>query len=74
MAKVKCPDCEAEIQIDNDVKNGDVYSCPCCGLELEYLNGTLKDIELVGEDWGELIGLFKLKGPANSYREWKRTI
>ena len=54
---MKCEDCEAELLLDNDVQDGDIISCPCCGLEYEvkYVNGlvTLKQLSIEGEDWGE---------------------
>lgn len=70
----KCPDCENIFEIPEDTEDGEVFSCPCCGLELEYHKdtGELSQLTIEGEDWGELEGLFKLKGEYNCYRNWKR--
>lgn len=69
---MKCPYCEAELDIPKDVMEGEIISCSGCGLELEYKNGEFQQLVIDGEDWGELIGLFKLKGETNCYRRWKR--
>ena len=72
--KMKCPECGYEFkeyEMDN-YQMGDIVSCPCCGSELELKNGTLIILSFEGEDWGELIGLFKLRGKPNCYRSWKR--
>jgi predicted amidophosphoribosyltransferase len=66
----KCPDCDTDIPLDG-VEESEVISCPCCGLELEYKKGILVELVIEGQDWGELIGLFKLKGKPNSYHEWR---
>ena len=48
-----CPDCYFEIIIDEDVEEGEIISCPSCGLELEYKKGELIPLTIEGEDWGE---------------------
>lgn len=57
MKKAKCPDCDAELEIPEDVMQGEVLSCPSCGLELEVKqNGNsleLQELIIEGEDWGE---------------------
>ena len=56
MIKVfKCPDCDACIEVPDDVENGDVFSCPNCGLELEYVfeRNELIELTLEADDWGE---------------------
>lgn len=53
MEILKCPDCEYEIIVDDDVGDNDVYTCPSCGLELEYVDGKLIELTIEGEDWGE---------------------
>ena len=49
---MKCPDCEADIP---DPENeGEITSCPNCGLEITKLSdGSLVQFVLEGEDWGE---------------------
>jgi alpha-aminoadipate carrier protein LysW len=56
--KVKCIDCEGDIEIPNDVTIGEIITCPDCGLDFEVskvdANGvSLKKAENIGEDWGE---------------------
>lgn len=58
MAKATCPDCLAEIDIQDDALVGEIVNCPDCGLELEVESITDKKIELTKltiekEDWGE---------------------
>jgi len=54
----KCPDCDAELEIPEDVMQGEILSCPICGLELEVtqIQGEsveLQELGIEGEDWGE---------------------
>ncbi|MBS7659875.1 MAG: lysine biosynthesis protein LysW [Candidatus Bathyarchaeia archaeon] len=54
----KCPDCDSNLEISGDVVEGEILSCPCCGLELEVVkvNGDsveLQELVIEGEDWGE---------------------
>jgi len=56
--KAKCPDCDAELDIPEDIVQGEILSCPGCGLELEVkkVNGgcvDLQELTIEGEDWGE---------------------
>ncbi|MEM4575924.1 MAG: alpha-aminoadipate/glutamate carrier protein LysW/ArgW [Candidatus Nezhaarchaeales archaeon] len=55
--KLKCPDCEGEINVPDDAISGEIVSCPDCGQEYEvyFENGQLKlkQAETVKEDWGE---------------------
>ena len=32
-----CPECEAEVQVDEDTDKGDVVQCPDCGSSLEVV-------------------------------------
>jgi alpha-aminoadipate carrier protein LysW len=55
---VKKPDCDAEIEVPDDVMKGEILSCPSCGLELEVTVNKgdcveLKELGIEGEDWGE---------------------
>jgi alpha-aminoadipate/glutamate carrier protein LysW len=59
-AKAKCPDCDFELTVPNNVEKGEVLSCPSCGLELEVKNVkyggecvSLQELVIEGEDWGE---------------------
>jgi alpha-aminoadipate carrier protein LysW len=56
--KARCPECDAEVKIPDDVIIGEIVSCPDCGQELEIAeitNGSVKVkvAEVEGEDWGE---------------------
>lgn len=56
--KVKCPECDADLTIPDDVLDGEIVSCPDCGMDFEARrkeNGEveLKQAEIEGEDWGE---------------------
>lgn len=58
MKNVRCPDCDVELKISKDVMQGEILSCPSCGLEMEVkqIKGEsveLQELEIVGEDWGE---------------------
>ena len=58
--KTVCPDCDFELNVPCDVEEGEVLSCPCCGLELEVKETdcgggcvSLQELTIEGEDWGE---------------------
>ena len=56
--KVKCPDCDAELDVPADTEKGEILSCPGCGLELEVkkIQGgcvDLQELTIEGEDRGE---------------------
>ncbi len=56
--KARCPECDAEVKIPDDVIIGEIVSCPDCGQELEIVeitngNVRVKIAEVEGEDWGE---------------------
>ena len=58
LEKARCPDCDAELEVPEEVTQGEILSCPGCGLELEVKNihGSaveLEEIAIEGEDWGE---------------------
>lgn len=55
---VKCVDCGAVVEIPQDAINGEIISCPDCGLDFVTVadeSGLLSIQELMidGEDWGE---------------------
>ena len=54
---MKCPECDADISIQDDAMSGEIVSCSECGADHEIIkNGSnvdLKKAETVGEDWGE---------------------
>ena len=56
--KIKCPDCDADLDVPADTEKGEILTCPGCGLELEVkqVNGgcvNLQELTIEGEDWGE---------------------
>ncbi len=54
----KCPECDAELEIPDDVISGEIVSCPDCGMDYEVKlteqgEVILTPAEIEGEDWGE---------------------
>jgi alpha-aminoadipate carrier protein LysW len=50
-----CPECEAEIEMQN-IEKGEIVQCPECGAELEVVNTAPLQLDLAPEeeeDWGE---------------------
>ena len=47
-----CPECEAVIEIDDDIEEGARLDCPDCGAELEVVNTNPVELEVIsgGED------------------------
>ena len=57
MAKGICPECDAEIELEDPVE-GEVVECEECGVDLQVSNLkgdkiTFEVAETEGEDWGE---------------------
>jgi len=55
---INCVDCGAEIEIPEDVIQGEIISCPDCGLDFVTIEGesgllSLQELMIEGEDWGE---------------------
>lgn len=54
---VKCPECDADIKIQNDAIEGEIVTCPDCGASYELFKTNegfnIKSAQVVGEDWGE---------------------
>ena len=56
--KAKCPECDVDLAIPDDVIDGEIISCPDCGMDFEVTikegGGVgLRPAEIEGEDWGE---------------------
>ena len=52
----QCPVCDTEVELEQDTVEGELITCPDCGVELEVVN--LDPVELAEapqeeEDWGE---------------------
>ena len=55
VATTTCPECEAELSLEN-VEKGEIVQCPECSIELEVTNTNPLALELAPEeeeDWGE---------------------
>ena len=55
---LKCLECEGEIPIPEDMINGEIVTCPDCGVSFEVRKISKDSFELIpaqveGEDWGE---------------------
>jgi len=56
--KAKCPECDGDLDIPDDAIDGEIISCPDCGMDFEVTikeggEVELKPAEIEGEDWGE---------------------
>lgn len=50
-----CPECEADIELE-EVEKGEIVNCPDCGVDLEVVGTDPVELELAPaeeEDWGE---------------------
>ncbi len=51
-----CPECEATLQLADDLIEGEIVACADCGAELEVVSTSPVRLQLappVEEDWGE---------------------
>ena len=56
MPSAKCPECEGEVSLGDDVMSGEIAQCPDCGVELEVVKTnplTFEKAPEEEEDWGE---------------------
>jgi alpha-aminoadipate carrier protein LysW len=52
----ECPECAGEVSLPDDIMEGEIVSCPDCGVELEVVNVDPPLLDLAPEeeeDWGE---------------------
>ncbi len=54
----KCPECDGDLTMPEDVVDGEIVTCPDCGTDFEVSlkeggGIELKPAEVEGEDWGE---------------------
>jgi alpha-aminoadipate carrier protein LysW len=42
-----CPECEATIEIEDDVEEGAKLDCPDCGAELEVVNTNPVELDVI---------------------------
>ncbi len=45
-----CPECEAAIEIDDGVEEGQTLDCPECGIELEVVNTNPVELDAVADE------------------------
>lgn len=55
---IKCTDCGADIEAPHDMIEGEIISCPICGLDyVAVVDGdktlVLQELIIESEDWGE---------------------
>lgn len=56
MKTIQCPECAADIHIEDSTELGEILVCPDCGLDLEIiaLDPPLAEpAPIEQEDWGE---------------------
>ncbi|RMG10137.1 MAG: lysine biosynthesis protein LysW [Planctomycetota bacterium] len=56
MASANCPECEGDVALGDDAMQGEIVSCPDCGVELELVSTSPPKLEPAPEeeeDWGE---------------------
>jgi alpha-aminoadipate carrier protein LysW len=47
----QCPECEAMVDVDaEEVEEGELVSCPECGMELEVVNTNPVELDLAGDE------------------------
>jgi alpha-aminoadipate/glutamate carrier protein LysW len=52
----ECPECAAEITLDDEVIENEIIQCPDCGIDLEVVSlnpPVLEPAPEEEEDWGE---------------------
>ncbi len=45
-----CPECEAKIDVDEEVEEGQTLDCPDCGAELEVVNTNPVELDAVADE------------------------
>lgn len=45
-----CPECEAALDVEDDVEEGERLDCPECGAELEVVNTHPLEVDVVSAD------------------------
>ena len=46
----RCPECEATIEVEDDVEEGQTMDCPECGVELEVVNTNPIEFEIISQE------------------------
>lgn len=45
-----CPECEAVIDVEDDLEEGQTLDCPECGAELEVVNTNPVELDLISNE------------------------
>ena len=45
-----CPECEAVIDVEDDIEEGQTLDCPDCGAELEVVNTNPVELDLASNE------------------------
>ena len=56
MEMAECPECGAELKLNEKIESGEIFECHDCGIELEIRSTDPLKIEKAPEeeeDWGE---------------------
>ena len=56
MKTTTCPECDADIEVSDDIVIGEIIPCSECGVELEVMATNPLELETapeIEEDWGE---------------------
>lgn len=48
-----CPECEAVIDVEDDVEEGALMDCPDCGAELEVVNTNPVELDVISGEEAE---------------------
>ena len=56
MSTTTCPECAADIELEDGTEENEIIVCPDCGVDLEVTSLNPLTVELApmeAEDWGE---------------------
>ena len=56
MATITCPECDASIELEENIEENEIIVCPDCGVDLEVTSLDPPEVEMAPmeeEDWGE---------------------
>ncbi|QQS45567.1 MAG: lysine biosynthesis protein LysW [Acidobacteriota bacterium] len=48
-----CPECDAEVHVDDDVEKGDIIECDDCGASLEVVGLDPIELDIAAEEEDE---------------------
>lgn len=48
-----CPECESVIDVGDEIEEGQTLDCPECGAELEIVNTSPLELDVVSDEDGE---------------------